>query len=352
METEFQINGDTLVAKNVGTEFIVKSHPKDYTVSIKKFDIDECDLRRDIFIIDKNVFRIFYKDKPIGNYFLIESSEYNKNLETVMKFVEFLIRQNANKGSKIYAIGGGCVQDIVAFACKIYKRGVPWIFVPTTYLSQVDSCVGGKTALNLGEYKNILGLFSAPSAVIIDAEFVSYIDQKDMFSGLGEYFRLSFTGGKKAEESSHEFVLGVKKAVVEDDEFESCIRMSMNYGHTIGHALEAYFDYVIPHGVAVMIGMIVENRLCNSLISGDLDYIEKFLASMVRAYDGTLFNKLSLVDEDIFKYLKNDKKTRGSKITFAYLKKLGDMYFETLELNEDNKIFILQTIKAVGEMHA
>lgn len=351
MGTKFTINDKVFETQDIGDTFTVRSHPHNYTVTLEPFNIELCD--NAVFIIDRNVWDkfYFYKTKT-NNIHIIEASEANKNITTVLAVIDKFTSWKITKASTIYAIGGGFVQDIVAFACKIYKRGVPWVFVPTTLLSQVDSCIGGKTALNHEGYKNILGLFSAPKKIIIDKSFLNQLTIDDVFSGMGELYRLVYTGGKTDTSYDCRFALGVKKAIVEADEFEAYDRMSMNYGHTIGHALEAYFDYRVPHGIGVMIGIIVENRLGNARLPTSLRKFESILLAKIVQWDTTFLQNLKHIDQGIFPYLLNDKKTCGNVLTYAYLKKPGQMYFKTMDMTDENKQKILDVFHAVGELNA
>lgn len=351
MGTKFTINDKVFEAESIGDTFTVRSHPHNYSVSIQGFYMALCDTDA-VFIVDRNVWDKFYSFKATDNILLLDAYETNKNITTVLDVITFFTEHKITKGSRIYAIGGGFVQDIVAFACKIYKRGVPWIFVPTTILSQIDSCIGGKTALNHEGYKNILGLFSAPKHIIIDTRFIEKLPLTDVFSGMGELYRLVYTGGKTEAIGNYKFALSVKKAVVEADEFETYDRMSMNYGHTIGHALEAYFDYRVPHGIGVMIGIIAENKLGNKKLPASLKKLESALFAKITNWDATFLQNLKDIDEGIFPYLLNDKKTCGNIITYAYLKKPGQMYFKTMEMTGENKQKILDVLHAVGKLNA
>jgi 3-dehydroquinate synthase len=301
-----------------------------------------------LILIDKNLKKkilssLDFEDLPI---YEIEALEKNKNIENVLKICEFLTAHNANRGSMLFVIGGGIIQDLGAFSAAMYKRGIPWKLIPTTLLCQTDSCLGGKTAVNFKDNKNVLGLFSAPREVIINEEFLLSLNNEDIYSGAGEILRLMITGGVETfnilEKNIDQLAAGnletikelmkhslnVKKVVVEHDEFELDIRRSMNYGHSIGHALEAASSYAIPHGQGVTVGILIENKM--SLDRGLLSYEdytrikavgEKLLSNRTKTFL-SMYNTNSILD-----YLKSDKKAVGNILKLSIIEKIGDMKF-------------------------
>ena len=130
----------------------------------------------------------------------MNASENLKNVNQAIKFTDFLIKQNATKQNNVIVIGGGIIQDVAAFACAMFKRGIPWTLIPTTLLSITDSCIGAKTGLNYGSTKNIHALFSAPQKIIINLEFIKTLRSEDIISGIGESLKLSIIGGTKSLE--------------------------------------------------------------------------------------------------------------------------------------------------------
>ena len=249
-----------------GDHLIIKSIPNNYEV---KF-LDELNLEKfinsnqnHIILIDSLIKQKYFKSLnsslPI---YQVDANENNKNISKALDIISFFESVKVTKLNKVIVIGGGILQDLGAFACSMYKRGIPWIYVPTTFLGMTDSCVGGKTGLNYKNKKNILALFSAPRQVLINLNFLKTLSKRDFLSGLGEALRLHITGGKeyigkfeknidavikKDHEAIKKIILNsliIKKAVVEVDEFESNYRRSMNYGHSIGHALESITNFL------------------------------------------------------------------------------------------------------------
>ena len=296
--------------------------------------------------------------------FTVEAVEQNKNIEKVLEVCDWLLTKRANRGSMLFVIGGGIVQDIGAFAGAMFKRGIPWTYIPTTLLSQADSCLGGKTAVNHGTSKNVLGLFSAPRKVVIDSEFIKTLSESDRLSGAGEIFRLLVTAGSVGVQYMNQYIDGflynsrsatrnltvgslcVKQSIVEHDEFELDIRRSMNYGHSIGHALEALTEYQVPHGVGVAIGILVENQIAvNRLMlpKNQADTIFKLGKKIIPGVHWATFSKIDA--SKLLPYLTNDKKAVGNNLKLATLQSLGDMRFVDLPLNDTGTQEIVDAIE-------
>ena len=297
------------------------------------------------FIIDKKVFELYFKDKiKIKNLFLVDAVEDSKSLIGVSQFMQYLLKNGVNKGSKVVCIGGGIIQDITSFSCSCYKRGIDWIFIPTTFLAMCDSCIGSKSGINFGDGKNQLGLFFPPKKIILYEDFLSSLPQDILMSGIGEALKLSITGGKKSFDdfnnlffssnlrdnlpSMIDLSLSVKKLVVEHDEFELNERKSMNYGHTFAHAIEKITSFAIPHGFAVTLGLILANRLRNKLDflplkeMNKLDEVSKKVLSL---YD---LNKISSFNfKDIGNVMLTDKKAVNDTVSFVLVSEVGKTFF-------------------------
>ncbi|MDA9688798.1 3-dehydroquinate synthase [Betaproteobacteria bacterium] len=320
-----------------------------------------------VILIDNEVKKLFFTSSQLDSRtYLVTAVEENKEIQEVLKIVDFYREKNVTKKTSVIVIGGGILQDLGAFSTKLYKRGIPWIYFPTTLLSQSDSCCGGKTAINYGQAKNLLGLFSAPKKVMIDLMFNKSLGKDAIFSGLGEVLRLCITGGYASlslfEKNLGKFLEGdevairrlieislkIKKLVVECDEFDKNHRRSMNYGHSIGHALEAMTNYKIPHGVGVSIGILVENEIAEAF--GLLNEMEKnkILKSAKKIIPKKYVDILVMTKtENIISLLKLDKKTEGKNLILASLEKIGAISFIKFELNDENERLIDNKIKQV-----
>jgi 3-dehydroquinate synthase len=336
----FKIQDTTLSVPTEKTDTLtIKSHPKSYDVHFEKFNNNFTEDQ--VVLVDANVQKLYniHHSKII----VIDAMEINKSIDTVLRVCEDLLGYGFDKGHTLIVIGGGIVQDIGAFTAKVYKRGINWIFVPTTLLSQCDSCIGGKTALNHLNYKNQLALFSAPNKVIIDTEFLNTLQPQDLTSGYGEIVKLFLTGGswyidqfdKFTREEAIFHALSIKKAVVECDEFEDNERKSLNYGHSFGHVIESMTDYTIPHGTAVLLGIDIINK-----IYSNSDQITK------------LVNKFTSIDvikdidvNELVTKLKTDKKVLNGVISLVVVLTPGVTVFvnQTIDKTLENTVHAVFT---------
>ncbi len=354
----------------------IYSSPRSYTVNFQSGDgaagrlvHEVVNQTAPILIVDQWIFENYLTKTPdlaAVPRFAVRATEEVKSLETVLRIIDFFLDHDVSKKSMVYAVGGGIIQDLAAFATYMYKRGVPWTYLPTTLLAQADSSVGGKTALNYEKTKNLLALFSAPRRVITDTGFLLSLTNKEWFSGGGEILRLCITGGEltlrefefgleafvrrdlKITERLIQVALSVKKSVVEFDEFEINTRRSMNYGHTFGHALEALTDYKIPHGTAVALGILVENEI--SYIRGLLpkSQRDRILSTTLRIVPHDSWAAFNCVEMDgILNLLRRDKKSEGAVLKLATLTYLGSIDFIDLHLDRTGEKEVLEAYLSV-----
>ena len=284
------------------------------------------------------------KKKKIFKYYF-DANEKNKNLNNVSKILKILLNKNFLRSDSIIAIGGGITGDVSGFAASLYKRGLNFINIPTTLLSQVDSSIGGKTGVNTNEGKNLIGSFYQPRLVIIDIEFLKSLPKREIICGYGEIFKHSLILNKNFYKYLDRNSLNIlnlkspfieraifesckiKKRVVERDENEKGIRKILNFGHTFAHAYEATLKYSkkLNHGEAVILGIItainfsVDIKLMklkeyNQIIK----HVKKMrLPSNVKKY----FSLKNL--NSILKFMTKDKKNISDKINLILLKKIG-----------------------------
>ena len=360
----FKINNKTLKLNNKNlnfNKFRVKSGIRDYDV-YTNYNISKIKLffnkKNNYFILDKKVADLYFKSevrKNRKNIFFINSLEKNKNIDTANKIIDFFIKKKITKINLVCAIGGGIVQDLAGYSSYIFKRGIPWIYIPTTMLGITDSCVGGKVALNYKNTKNIMALFSAPRKVILCLDFLKTLSKKDFLSGLGESFRLHITGGKKTFEFFKKNLNGtlnknkknlkkiilssllVKKAVVEYDEYETDIRRSMNFGHSIGHAYESVLNYKIPHGLAVALGICLELILMQKQIKISNKMMDDIILIFSIFFPKEYLKLLKNIDlKKINDVLQKDKKTEGKVIKIVIPVEFGNIKFLSKKLDNKN----------------
>lgn len=274
----------------------------------------------------------------------IEAGEINKNIETCSGVWNALSELGADRKSLLINLGGGVVTDLGGFVACTFKRGISYINVPTSLLAMVDASVGGKTGVDLGNLKNMVGVISESEMVLVDTQYLSTLPNNELRSGFAEMLKHGLIRDanywerlSKIKELTttdldtliHESVV-IKNEIVTVDPTEQNIRKYLNFGHTLGHAIESYFlthpeRTTLLHGEAIAIGMIVESYLANKLIGlsqADLDEVCKVFLSIYPKVRIEKEDYQSIIDLLIF-----DKKNEAGKVLFVLLKKIGDAEF-------------------------
>ena len=296
---------------------------------------DYLDLKRKYFIVTDNLVPYEYIEKLLKKinasvYVIDGNGEEIKTLETISGILDCLVNIQTPKDICIVAVGGGVVGDISAFVSSIYKRGVSFINIPTTLLSMVDSSIGGKNGVNMNGYKNIVGTIYQPNLVLIDPTVLKTLKERHFNNGMAEVIKMAAISDKKFFEelininvfdSLEEIIyksLMIKKKFVEADEFDNGIRMALNFGHTIGHAIEMIDDNIY-HGEAVAYGM-------NKIIKDDK------MKEILRKFN--LYNETNYDKETILNIIKNDKKIKGNKLNFVVVNEIGSYEIKQITLEE------------------
>jgi 3-dehydroquinate synthase len=268
------------------------------------------------------------------------AGEASKNINTVLGIVGKLLHLEADRETCLIALGGGVVGDMVGFIASVFMRSIPYLQIPTTLIAQVDSSIGGKTAIDLPSGKNLLGTFYQPAAVFTDLSFLETLPQKEFNNGLAEIIKYGIIEDEKmfhALEENMEAVkqkdaalmlkivencCRIKKSIVDIDEREQGLRRILNFGHTLGHALEAISKYKITHGEGVALGMIAAARL-----SEKMNYLQpsetRRIEALIHAAGLPVKIPNSFATDDITSQLRMDKKKKGNIIHFVLLKKIG-----------------------------
>lgn len=279
-----------------------------------------------------------------GEIIKINSGENNKNLSTCNLIWEKLTDLNADRDNLVINLGGGVITDIGGFVASTYKRGMKFINIPTTLLGQVDAAIGGKTGVDFKEYKNHIGLFSNPESVIIDPVFLNTMDKRQLRSGFAEILKYAFIMdpilteiinnrpfseiGNDLEKIIHKSAID-KITVVENDEKENGYRKILNFGHTIGHALETWFmktDNPITHGEAVAAGMICETWLSHEFAGLKEDEMDNIISLIDKSFERIIFKSDTF--DDLLSLTKQDKKVRKGSSRYSLLKSSGEAVFD------------------------
>lgn len=311
-------------------------------------------------ITDSNVKRLYafsllsaLKNEGIdARIFSFKAGEPSKTIETCMKIIEEMNELKFGRDSAILALGGGVTGDMAGFIAAIFNRGIDYIQIPTTVVAQADSSIGGKTAINTKYGKNLVGAFKQPKKVYLDIATIKTLSKKDYASGLAEtikhaviadseFFRYLSENSELMKKRGAEFLLNIarnncriKGSIVEVDPFENGLRRILNYGHTIGHAIEKISvniyekkqskDY-LSHGEAIAIGMMVEGRISNAL-----GYFskEELLKQEKLLLDADLPIKIpsKIASKEIIELTTRDKKAKNKQARYAIPVKLGKMH--------------------------
>jgi len=304
-----------------------------------------------LLIIDKKVPKILihkikksFKNKKIFS-FIINANEKNKNQKTVNSILKFLLLKNFSRQDCLITIGGGITGDVGGFAASLFKRGIQFINVPTTLLSQVDSSIGGKTGINTNFGKNLIGSFYQPKLVISDIDFLKSLPKREIVCGYAEILKHSLIRNKNffiylnknienifklkspyIEKAIYESCK-IKKIIVEKDEKEANIRKTLNFGHTFAHAYEAALGYSkrLNHGEAVLLGIVSALKFSykNKFLSAQ-EYISITNHIKNNLLPFNLKNYFSKKDNNkILSFMTKDKKNNSDKINLILLKKIG-----------------------------
>lgn len=319
-----------------------------YNVIVEKNCLNKVEeylnLKRKVLILTDSGIPKEYINKVLektkeGYVYEILQGESSKSFDNFGKILDYLIEKQFSRTDCIVALGGGVVGDLAGFVASTYMRGIDFYNIPTTLLSQVDSSIGGKTAIDKNGVKNIVGAFYPPKCVVIDPIVLKTLDKRQLHSGLVEALKMGITSDRTLVElikdSSDLFsdieeiiikALNVKKHVVEEDPHEKHLRKILNFGHTIGHAIESSGKFnSLLHGECVGLGMLYMMN----------DKIKDEVKQILEKYDlPTTFKENNV---DLFKYINLDKKRNGDNISIIYVNDIEDYEIKSIKLEEINK---------------
>jgi 3-dehydroquinate synthase len=311
--------------------------------------------RRSAFIVSGKVYdlhgehiRNVISRYPRAALFIMDDLEENKSYSCAERFLQGFVDKGLTRESAVVGIGGGVVGDFAGYCASLYMRGIPVIHIPTTLLAMVDSSIGGKVAVNLNVGKNIVGQFYQPSLVLSDTSFLATLPERELKCGLAEILKHGLIGDRGTLEILERHTIAsireeavmseliylsarFKASVVEQDEREGGLRAILNFGHTVGHAIESFMQYRgVSHGEAVAMGMLAEARLSEGagLLSGEgLRYAEDMLSRY-----GLLELKVPSGADELIEHMKYDKKNTEDSIRFILLESPGRaVYGRTLD---------------------
>ena len=298
--------------------------------------------------------------------FAFPAGEKQKNIDTKIAIEKFLFQNNFDRNSVLIALGGGVVGDIVGYVASTFLRGIKYYQIPTSVISVVDSSVGGKTGINNQFGKNLIGAFYHPQKVVIDIDFLKTLPQDEYLSGLAEVLKYAFIDSRQFYfylRKNKEIILNrdpvalfhliktsvlIKSKVVGKDEKEGGYRRILNFGHTVGHALENLSHYQLKHGYGVSIGMAAE-----AYMSMHLDYLSEKeyldIIDLIKSYGLPHFIEPVHKPADIYKVMLNDKKSYGGTIYINLLQTIGKVHPNnkkfTVPINQQQTMIFLKELK-------
>lgn len=328
-------------------KLVVDLKERSYPIYIQKGMIDDLcqfvDLKRKVMIITDSGVPQEYAKRILaqckqGFIECFPQGEASKNIDTYQTCMKHLLKEAFGRKDLVIAIGGGVVGDLAGFVAATYMRGIDFINIPTTTLSQIDSSIGGKTAIDMMGIKNCVGAFHQPKAVFIDPETLHTLPKRHIYNGLVEALKAGFIANptlvslldtsnpmERIEEILYEALM-VKKRVVEEDEKELGLRKILNFGHTIGHGLESASNYELLHGEAVALGMykMVENPM-----------IKQMLEQIMRKWDIPVDKRYD--SKEVYQYILRDKKANGNTITVVQVNEIGSSELKSIPLETIKK---------------
>jgi len=326
--------------------FKVNSSISSYNVDIGNnisVDFLKGDYRDFILICDKDLISKYEFLSSHSKIIEVEANELSKDLSEISVVIKKLLEFSLKRGDTIIGVGGGVIQDITCFVSSIYMRGVNWSYFPTTFLGMCDSCIGGKSSINVDGVKNLVGNFYPPQNIIIDVDFINSLPSEQIDSGICEAIKICFASAKddsfekivsildiNADNKYLDIVeltLSTKKWFIENDEFDQEERQLLNFGHTFGHAIEGSSNYAIPHGIAVGFGMLWSMFFSYKIYNyGNQPRVKKLqdrLLSIVDKYPDFKQVINSLDCEDVMLKFIKDKKHKVDKYTCILINEEG-----------------------------
>ena len=304
-----------------------------------------------VIVSDSNVWPLYGKKVQTSleqagfqvDHFVFPAGETSKTPQTLMELLTFLARKGLTRSDPVFALGGGVTGDMAGLAASLYLRGVPCIQLPTSLLSVVDSSVGGKTAVDLPEGKNLVGTFTQPHLVICDIDTLDTLPPAVYAEGWAEIIKYGMIRSKKLLDflmeqpagTDMEWVIAhcleIKRDVVAEDEQDNALRQILNFGHTIGHAIERCGNYKYFHGEGVAMGMGIMTRACVRM-GKCAPECQQVLETLLEKYN--LPNTCAMATQELLEAARADKKRRGNSITLIQPDRLGSCVLHKTDYDE------------------
>ena len=329
-------------------ELKIKSSLRDYSVFFTDLNLvlESYEKEEVVFVVDSYINTEYNSLFENHQVVVLESTEVQKSFDGVGDLVKKLLELGVTRETKLVAVGGGAIQDVTSFVSSILFRGISWDFIPTTLLSQGDSCIGSKTSINFYGYKNLLGNFYPPSNIYIDISLLDTLSPMEISSGLGELLHYLIIDGENSLNMFDGYMfdklnirdlvnkcLLIKKEFIESDEFDTGHRILLNYGHSFGHAIEGAMKNKIPHGVAVAYGMDCANYVSMRFGMMDKKDYERYNKILAKVYSTVTLSNMKTTK--MISFLNKDKKNTKTSYRFILCRKAGNVFVETVDKNYD-----------------
>ena len=312
--------------------------------------------RKSCIVTDTNVAPLYAQQiaelfDPKPSVYAIPAGEENKTLDQIRALLRFLVENHFDRTSFLVALGGGVVGDMTGFAASIYMRGIDFIQIPTTLLAQADSSIGGKTGVDFDGYKNMVGAFRMPRLVYANVDFLKSLDARQFASGFAEIMKSALIRDcdyyvwlihhmqeirERNSQTLSEMLYRsneIKKEVVEADPYEKGERMLLNFGHTIGHALEKYLNFEMLHGECVALGCVAAAYI--SYARGYLTWEEYYEVRDMFVPFGLPISLEAIDAQEVLRLTKSDKKAVNGRVQFVLLHGIGDAYVDKTVTDEE-----------------
>lgn len=347
---DLPVHKELIIASGVG-EYKVEV-VENVFLSLKNYSIEKTQ-----FIVDRLVYELYqnqFNQCLSGHKFIfIDALEANKNVDKTSYYVTDLMKNQVKIDHTLVAIGGGITQDITCFLATTLFRGMKWQFVPTTLLAQADSCIGSKSSINVGEYKNLMGTFYPPQKILLDLSFLNTLEKRDILSGVGEILKVHMIKGiSYFEEVALNYdqmlldkkillkyiwnSLLYKKELIEIDEYDKGPRNVMNYGHSYGHAIESATNFAIPHGIAVSIGMDMANFQSFKMGRISEEQFKKWNSCLRKNYKD--YKNVQIPFNIFLSAISKDKKNIGADLSLILVRAVGKI--EKVNVSKDENFIV------------
>jgi 3-dehydroquinate synthase len=304
----------------------------------------------------------------------IEATEANKSLDASPAFIESMRKAGANRQTELVAVGGGIIQDLSAFIASVYMRGLSWSYLPTTVLAMVDSCIGGKSSINVGPYKNLVGTFHPPQRILIDPALALTLPDDQKASGLIEAAKICFCRGEDsfARHVSYGPSVGMdtaaleqvianslqgKKWFIEIDEFDKNERLLLNFGHTFGHAIEGATHFAVSHGIAVGLGILcaIEFERQRGISYAGVERVkllEEHLHVMISEVPGLAAPISGMDVDDVIERFGSDKKHGPRHYTLILIADNGDVVLRKIDKSAEVTSDVERAVKTIVKRYS